>query len=214
MGKINYKLLIFFAIFFAAGTNLFAHPHVNIENITEFVWEKGQLTGAYLEWTFCRFFSADIINWLDIDKDGQFSEEESVEVYNKAFINLRHYYYYTFIRQGTKRTNPPSVSEFRATQADGIITYRFFIDLSDYSENELFFAVYDYTFYCNIHYPDEIPVLLDYDSTYVQPEFSVVENQSYPVYYDPLGAASDTTVYYEWKQGLQTYYPREIKLTW
>jgi hypothetical protein len=41
-----------------------------------------------------------------------------------------------------------------------------------------------------------------------------VENRNYPVYYDPLGSMNDTTIYYEWKKGLQIYYPREIRITY
>ena len=42
----------------------------------------------------------------------------------------------------------------------------------------------------------------------------IEENKEFPVYYNPLGAATDSTVYYEWKPGLQTYYPKEVHLTY
>ncbi len=49
-------------------------------------------------------------------------------MYNNAFINLENYYYYTFIRQGNKRTNPPKVTQFIARIEKGQMVYRFFID--------------------------------------------------------------------------------------
>lgn len=197
----------------AVPLQLCAHPHVFIKNSVNFVWnESGNLLGAYLTWSFDRFFSSDIIKWLDTDHDGTFSTKESESVYNHAFINLRHYYYYTFLRQGKTRTNPPKVSEFHATQKEGIMTYRFFIDLSQYRGRDLYLAVYDYTYFCDIEYPDNCVSFTCPDT--IHPVYKIAENKQYPVYYDPLSPATDTSVYYKWTPGLQTYYPREIHLTW
>ena len=193
---------------------LFAHPHVFITSSAEFVFQKDKLQGVWLTWDFDRYFSADIIKWLDTNKDGVFSEKESQQVYTNAFINLRHYYYYTFIRQGNRRTNPARVEHFQATQKDGIMTYRFYIDLSGYTGNSLYLAVYDYTYYCDVGYTKPEPVTFDCDTDTVHPGYEIVENKKYPVYYDPCGPATDTSVHYKWKPGLNTYYPREIHITW
>jgi ABC-type uncharacterized transport system substrate-binding protein len=72
--------------------------------------------------------------------------------------------------------------------------------------------VYDYTFFCDIRYPDGNPVTLRYDREQVLPRWEIRENRDNPVYYNPLGDIEDTTVYYEWKPGLETYYPREITI--
>jgi len=74
--------------------------------------------------------------------------------------------------------------------------------------------VYDYTFFCDIRSPESRPVTLTYDPSYVTPKYAIVENRDYPVYYNPLGAANDTTIYYSWKKGLVTYYPREIRIAY
>lgn len=206
--------LIFALLFLLSGNFLFAHPHVALESRVNFVFESNALQGAYIEWKFDHFFSSDIIFWFDVDRNGQFDEKESVEVYNNAFINLRHYYYYTFIRQGSNRTNPPKVEDFRARIEKGQMIYRFYIDLKNYPKGELFFANYDYTFFCDISYPEKDGVTFTLKNSTIQPKFSIAANKDYPVYYNPLGAIDDTTVYYEWKKGLQTYYPMEIKLTY
>lgn len=205
-------VLILITVFLTAS--LVAHPHVSILNKAEFIWKDTTLSGVYLEWTFDHFFSSDIISWLDEDKNGQFDARESDLVYNNAFINLQHYYYYTFIRQGTKRTNPSKVTQFKARIEKGQMIYRFFIDLSSYPKQELYLAVYDYTFFADISYPDNDAVILKFDDAKIKPKFSIVENKDYPVYYNPLGAASDTRVYYKWEKGLQTYYPKEIKISY
>jgi len=190
----------------------FAHPHVFIKNSEEFVFEQNKLSGVWETWQFDRYFSADIIAWLDTDKDGDFSEAESKEVYAHAFINLEHYYYYTFIRQGDERSNPSKVTQFRAHAKDGIMTYTFFIDLSSYKNNSLYFAVYDYTYFCDVEYIE--PIKITCNDTTIQPKYEIIENKNYPVYYNPTGAINDTTIYYKPGPGLYTYYPREIHLTW
>ena len=212
--KVKFLKSILVFLLLCLPATVFAHPHVFIKNRVEFVWQKDKLQGAWIVWDFDRYFSADIIKWLDTDKDGTFSEKESNQVYNNAFINLRHYYYYTFIRQGNTRTNPTEVSHFRATQNNGIMTYKFYIDLSKYAGNDLYLAVYDYTYYCDVEYAEPNPVTFNCDTSIVHPKYEIVENKKYPVYYDPCGPASDTSVHYKWKPGLNTYYPREIHLTW
>jgi len=208
------KITAFTITMLISAAAVFAHPHVSIVNKAEFVWKDASLSGVYLEWTFDHFFSSDIISWLDEDKNGQFDARESGLVYNNAFINLENYYYYTFIRQGNKRTNPPKVTQFIARIEKGQMVYRFFIDLSSYPKQDLYLAVYDYTFFSDISYPDTEAVTLNYDKTAVKPKFTIVENKDYPVYYNPLGAADDTRVYYKWEKGLQTYYPKEIKISY
>jgi ABC-type uncharacterized transport system substrate-binding protein len=208
-------LRLFFILALAAFPALLsAHPHMFLTSTEEFVWEKEKLSGCWIEWTFDQFFSADIIQAYDADGNGRFSAEETKQVYNGAFINLKNYYYFTFIRQGKNRTNPPAVAKFSAGIRDQKMWYRFFVDLSKSTPGELCLAVYDYTFFCDIRYPDATPVKLTFDPTFVKPSYQIVENKEYPVYYNPLGAADDNTVYYTWKKGLQTYYPREIRITY
>ncbi|MFC2477086.1 MAG: DUF1007 family protein, partial [Catonella sp.] len=74
---------------------LTAHPHMFISAQTEFVWEGQKLQGAYETWTFDRFFSADIIQGYDSDKNGVFNTAEIQDIYDNAFINTQHYYYFT-----------------------------------------------------------------------------------------------------------------------
>jgi ABC-type uncharacterized transport system substrate-binding protein len=179
----------------------------------EFAWKGAELSGVYLDWAFDQYFSADIIRGYDTNKDGKFSAAETKAVHDSAFQNLKNYYFFTFIRQGDARSNPKAVSDFSVYQKDGVLHYRFFIDLSKY-RGELWLAVYDYTYFCAIDYDKDSPVKLDYDQGIVAPSFAISENRKYPVYYNPLGAADDATIYYTWKKGLITFYPREIHISY
>lgn len=205
------RILLILAMILVPTFFASAHPHMFLTSQEEFVWDKTKLSGCWLEWTFDQFFSADLMNF-DANHDGKFSAAETKEVYNNAFIYLKNYYYFMFIRQGGKRTNPAGVQNFSVSQADGRVTYRFYIDLSKAAPGDLYLAVYDYTFFCDIRSPDKDPVKLTYDSDLVHPAYEIVENKNYPVYYNPLGAVDDNTIYYKWKKGLETYYPREIRI--
>ncbi|HOT62172.1 MAG TPA: DUF1007 family protein [Treponemataceae bacterium] len=198
------------ALLFATAA-LWAHPHMFFESEAEFVWKGDRLAGVYLTWTFDHAFSAVILQY-DANGDGAFSPAETKAVYDNAFVYLKNYYYFTFIRQGAKRSNPDRVSEFSVSQKAGKASYRFYIDLSGYATGPLYLAVYDYTFYCSVSYPKGREVRLRRDAAIVDASWRVVENRDFPVYYNPRGAADDTTVYYQWRKGLETFYPLEIEV--
>ena len=66
---------------FVLGVNaLFAHPHMWFTSKVEFVFSGASLKGAYVTWTFDRFFSADIISGYDVNNDGKFSAAEARDV--------------------------------------------------------------------------------------------------------------------------------------
>lgn len=209
--KIIIPFLMCILILLPGGTGR-THPHMSITASVEFVWDKKQLSGAWFTWIFDDYFSADIIRTWDQDNNGRFDKEEQKNIYEQAFLNLKNYYYFTFIRQGKKRQNPDRVSKFSATQQNGSLVYRFFIDLKKIKGNSLYLSIYDYTYYCNIRYKKKKPVTLRYDPARLNVSYKIIKNKNFPVYYDPLGSADDTRVYYKWKRGLNTYYPREIYL--
>jgi len=69
------------AAFFTPAKAAYAHPHVFIDTAIEFVWQGKKLQGAYIEWTFDKMFSNEIISWLDADHNGKFSDAESEAVF-------------------------------------------------------------------------------------------------------------------------------------
>lgn len=218
MIRYRYKKIVCISILlttllFIAHVQLIAHPHLFVSTQTEFVLNNGKIQGAYETWTFDRFFSADIIQGYDLNRDGLFDRAETKDVYDNAFINTKNYSYFTFIRQGDKRESPAQVSDFSVRQKNSIASYRFYVDLSKYNGN-FYFAVYDYTFFCDFRYDEKTPVVFTGASGKTMPTYTIVENKKYPVYYDPFDTADMTMTYNSWKPGLQTYYPREIHITY
>lgn len=205
--------LLSILILFSVPVTIHAHPHLFISAQIEFTVREGTITGAYETWTFDRFFSADIIQGFDSNGDGIFNKAETRDVYDNAFINTRHYNYFTFIRQGENRYSPEKVSHFSVWQKEGIVSYRFYIDLSRY-KGDFYFAVYDYSFFCDFRYDETAPAIFTGAIGKRTPQYTIAENKKYPVYYDPFDTADMTTVYKKWKPGLQIYYPREMHITY
>lgn len=202
----------FCLLFVFCSLSLFSHPHMHFSSAVEFVFAGNKLKGAYVEWTFDRYFSADIISGYDLNKDGVFNAKETQDVWENAFSYTSNYYYFCFIREENRRSSPTDVSSFKVRQKDGIVSYNFYIDLSQFTSRELFFAIYDYTFFCDITYKEKNGVLFRYNSSSLRPTFKIIENKNYPVYYNPVGPIDDTRIYYKWKPGLETYYPKEIAI--
>ena len=207
------RIITIFTLLLAIPAAAAAHPHIFISTALEFVIKEGKIQGVYETWTFDRFFSADIIQGYDVNGDGSFNAAETKDVYDNAFINTQHYAYFTFIRQGEKRSSPQKVSNFSVGQKTGVVFYRFYVDLSHYS-GDFYFAVYDYTFFCHFRYAEPIPITFIGDASTKKPSYTIAENKKYPVYYDPFDSAEVTPMYDKWKPGLQTYYPREIHITY
>ena len=60
----------------------------------------------------------------------------------------------------------------------------------------------------------QAPIRFTDTSGKAAPAYTIAENKKYPVYYDPFDTAEATATYNTWKPGLQTYYPREINITY
>lgn len=204
------KRAFLFCFVFEASL-LFSHPHMHFDSSVEFVFAGLKLVGATVEWTFDRYFSADIIYGYDVDHNGVFDEKETQDVFENAFSYTKNYYYFCFIRQGNRRSSPEKISAFKVKQKNGIVSYSFYVELSQFVGRELFFAVYDYTFFCDIAYKKN-GVTFRHSGQGVNPSVSISENKNFPVYYNPVGPIDDTRIYYKWKPGLETYYPKEIAI--
>ena len=210
-----HRLSILFctAIFFTFPALLQAHPHMMLTSRCIVHGDRGMPTGLTLEWDFDKFFSADIRNYYDTDKDGVYNDEETREVYQYAFSNLEKYNYFVFLREGDNRYSPEEVENFRVQNLDDeTVRYCFDVSLDRFNGKELNIAVYDSSFFCHVSYDEKNPVILDFPETSKTPRVSLAENREYPVYYDPFAPASDLSLYPEWRPGLKTFYPTEIQI--
>jgi ABC-type uncharacterized transport system substrate-binding protein len=206
--KIILSTLLFIMVFQAL---LSAHPHVRLYAKLEFEYNNNRCNGFWVEWKFDDYFSASVIHEFDKDKNSVFTDNEIESIYKKAFINLKNYGYFIFLRKGKIRQHPKNIQKFNAWQRDNILYYRFYVTLNGLNYgNDFYVAVFDRTFYCDIKYP-ELPVSIEQINGKM-PLYEVAINKKYPIYYNSLGALDDMQIYKKWKPGLQTAYPEEIHL--
>ncbi|MBN1500062.1 MAG: DUF1007 family protein [Spirochaetes bacterium] len=158
---------------------------------------------------FDQVFSASIKREFDSDRNGSFSEKENDKIRHGAFENLKHYGYFIFIRKGTSRLNPETVSGFRAEIINGkTLHYHFYVPVTKYGlGNDFFISVFDRTFYCAIDLGKQ--PITNSDAAEIC-SYKVETNKKYPIYYNPQGSPDDLTIYKSWKAGLETAYPEEL----
>lgn len=200
------KKLIF--LFLLVPFSLFAHPHIMLNTSLEIEYSNSICTGVWVDWKFDRFFSVSIIREFDKDKNGKFDKNEVKDIEANAFSNLKNYGYFVNIRVGKKRASPKSVTNFSARFSGDKLYYRFFVPLDKGHYSNFYISIFDPTYYSAVTY---VKGGITFGSgTGPLPEYKILVNKNYPVYYNPYGSASDMTAYKKWKPGLQTAYPKEV----
>lgn len=205
------KKSFFYFVLLCLTSFLYSHPHMWFDCEFEFAFSNDKLKGVKVIWTFDKFFSSDIIAGYDSNRDGFFDKQETAAVFQNAFSYTSNYYYFTFIRADKERFSPKriDIKDFTAKQKKGVLIYEFYINLDGYNGREIYLACYDYTFFCDISYTQNC---VKFSGTKQKPSYTIIEDKNNPIYYNPLGAADDNRIYKKWAPGLNTYYPKEIKL--
>lgn len=202
---------------FLAAAAAFAHPHMSLETRIEFVYAGEECDSLQLEWKFDPFFSASIIQEMDADRNGRLDARESENTRNYAFVNLRKYGYFTYIRLGDKRVTPEKIENFVASVRGDRLVYTFSVPLAGKGYGQDFsVAVFDTTYFCAVLFPppEEAPevTIRQTQPGAAIPRWERTINKQYPVYYNPQSPATDGTVYKAWKPGLETAYPEEVRV--
>ena len=192
-------------------SGIFAHPHIRLYSKIEAEYREDKCDGFWVEWKFDDFFSASVIKEFDKNRNGVFEDKEVKDIYGRAFINLKNYGYFIFLRKDKNRQHPKKVERFTAWQKDNLLYYKFYVPLegTDFTD-DFHIAVLDRTYYCSIVYMDNPVSVISKSGN--MPAYEITNNKEYPVYYNPLGAADDLRIYTKWKPGLQTAYPDEVHL--
>ncbi len=190
-----------------------AHPHMSLESRLEFEFDGTACSGFWVDWTLDPFFSASIIQENDLDRNKRFDAKENVRVHDTAFVNLRKFGWFTYIRTGNTRLSPEKVERFEASIKADRLVYRFFVPLAGRKLGTDFsVAIFDSTYFCAVSYPSDAAKARQTADGQPTPRWTRETNKKFPVYYNPQGDVGDGTLYKEWKPGLETAYPEEIRV--
>lgn len=203
------KAIFLIAAILAAAPAAFAHPHMSLVSKLEFEFDGKTCRGFWVDWTFDPFFSASIIQEQDRDRDRQLSPAEIKGVHDNAFINLRKYGFFVYIRTGNERRNPEAVERFSAEIRGDRLAYRFYVPVG--RAGDINVAIMDTTYFCAVQYPAKPASVVQLKAGAPMPDLKRAIDKQNPVYYDPSQTATDNSRHVKWRPGLETAYPEEIR---
>lgn len=108
---------------------LFAHPHLYVDTVLEFVADSNGLQGVAEEWRMGVGYSKQLISAFDEDGDGRLSPPERARLIDEAFAHLKEYaYFHKVVIDGTP-FEPRDLERLDAAIENGRIVFRFYIPL-------------------------------------------------------------------------------------
>ena len=131
------KILIIFCFSFLTGI-VFGHPHLFIKPSIEIVSNENIIKGIKLIWEWDNWWSEDVINACDTNKNGIFGDDEVKLVYKNFFSGVKDFNYFTEIFINGEKLKIISISDFNAyIDKDYIVIYEFSIPIELKLENTL-----------------------------------------------------------------------------
>ena len=178
--------LLGLALFLSAPGAANAHPHVFIDARVTFQFNDNSLQGFWAEWAFDELFTSMIVLDFGAPRQGSFSDSLIQEIHDGAFSNLQFYDYFTYVIADGKSHATDSIEQFSAFMRNHRIVYRFFVPFRhplDNRERTLRVRMYDHTFFTDIAFERQRPVLVESDLR-LEYDHRVVRNQNVTIEYD------------------------------
>src|SRR5215510_1320832 len=102
-----------------------AHPHVFVDYAVAVLVTGETVEGIRLTWTFDDLFSGFILQEFDADRNQSLSPEEIRRIEQKHLAEFQKAGYYTTVNVNGAPAVVPPARAFRASVANGIVTYEF-----------------------------------------------------------------------------------------
>jgi ABC-type uncharacterized transport system substrate-binding protein len=157
-----------------------AHPHVWIDAVATFVFEKGALVGLRQHWRFDELFSSFVIEEHDANGDGVLDQAEIEAIREQAFSNLRDYGYFTHAR-----IDGQELTDFTARIEGDLLVYEFTMPLPepiDPGVDRFAAGIYDSEYYVEVLLDQYDPVRFEGIASGAC-TFAIREDVEHPIYY-------------------------------
>jgi len=187
LGLRNTIVVVFIIAFVGLSKYSEAHPHVFIDAKIQVHFDKSGLSGFNVSWTFDNMFSELMIDEFDTDFDDQLSKEEQKVIYQKAFVNLKKFGYFTEIVIDNKTFEIKYVANFSAKIDNGILSYSFFIPCHSSiqsSDKKIEVYTYDNSYYMDVSLTSSSVSFSN--STPYQINSEVVEDETKRYYFEQI----------------------------
>lgn len=116
-------------IFFVFINFLNAHPHLFIDPVMNLIINEDKLTGIKVEWTWDEWWSMDVIDACDKNKNKVFEQNEIDLVYKDFFSAVKDFNFFTILEINNRKIPVNKTENFSAKIDKGIVKYYFTIPL-------------------------------------------------------------------------------------
>lgn len=163
-----------------------AHPHVFVVQRLALVFDDKGLAGIKVWWKFDDMFASMIAEEHDRDQNGRLDPAEVQAVKENAFIFIKTYSYFTFVKIDDCPFEVKFVKDFNAILKDNRLVYEFFIPChvtAVDTPKKMTIATYDPSYYTAIYFTEKAPVSLMAAESY-EVRTAVREDPDTSIYYD------------------------------
>ena len=120
----------------AATSSGAAHPHVFVEYSFDLLFTNDGLHGLRITWVFDEFYSSLLRQTYDVNRDGQFSPEETRRLEQEQFKYFRAFHYNTDILLNGTPVPVPEARDFQPSVRDQRVAFTFSVLLSALGQRE------------------------------------------------------------------------------
>jgi ABC-type uncharacterized transport system substrate-binding protein len=109
------------------GKEVQAHPHVFIVQRLNLVFDEKGLAGVKVRWKMDDMFACMVAEDHDQNRNGTLEPDEVQSVKDNAFIFIKEFSFFTFIKIDNRPFQVKFIRDFNATLKDGRLVYEFLI---------------------------------------------------------------------------------------
>jgi ABC-type uncharacterized transport system substrate-binding protein len=140
-----------------------AHPHVFIVQRLNLVFDEKGLAGIKVRWKMDDMFASMITEDHDQNRNGTLEPDEVQSVKENAFIFIKEFNFFTFIKIDNRPFQIKFIRDFNATLENGRLVYEFLIPChvtATDTYKKVSVASYDPSYYTAIFFAKKNPVSL------------------------------------------------------
>lgn len=139
-----------------------AHPHIWVTVSADFTFnDQGLIDGVNQSWTFDDGYTQYVLDGLDANGDGVYSDDELDPVTKNNLAVLRDYNFFTALRSGEALQKVRDATEYGQIYSNGKLEMHFHVPLEkpvDPRPAPVTLKIYDPDFFIDFEYAGEEPV--------------------------------------------------------
>jgi ABC-type uncharacterized transport system substrate-binding protein len=156
------RLLAIAGLVCSAAAPAAAHPHVWVTVSADVTFnDKGEIDGINQSWTFDDGYTKYVLDGLDTNGDGVYSQDELDPVTKNNLAVLRDYDFFTATRLGDTRLKIGDATDYGQIYSNGKLEMHFHVPLLtpvDPRGGGFVLKIYDPEFYVDLEYDKDAPV--------------------------------------------------------